>query len=256
MQQEPTTTRWKLTVAYDGTDFVGWQRQPQGASIQSELEGALERLQGHPITVHGSGRTDAGVHALGQTCHFDTHVQRHMRAIRDGLNAYLPRAIAVVRAEQVPADFDARRWVIRKMYRYTWLVRPARSPFLDGRVWHQIRPLDVEAMERAVTHLAGKHDFTAFRAVGCASTHPIRIVQQARIVRDGELLHFEIEGNGFLRHMVRILAGTLQEVGLGKRHPDQFVELLAGAPRQRAGRTAPPGGLTLVEVEYGDGPRR
>lgn len=243
-------TRFKLVLEYRGTDFVGWQVQPEGRSVQGVVEAALASLLGHATHVAGSGRTDAGVHALGQVAAFDTTAERTERAVMKGLNALLPPDVACVSAEVVAPDFDPRRQARRKLYRYTFLERAARSPMLADQVWHVGHRLDVDAMHAAAQHLIGRHDFAAFRASGCASTHPVRTLEDARVRRDGDLVHLELVGNGFLRHMVRIVAGTLYAVGTHRIDVPAFQAILAAADRKHVGQTAPPQGLTLVYVEY------
>lgn len=246
-------TRWRIVVEYVGTDFVGWQVQPNGRSVQGVLEEALAGLLGHSTHVAGSGRTDSGVHALAQVASFVTTASRDAKAIRDGLCARLPADVACVHAEVVDASFDPRRWTREKTYRYTWLVRRSRSPTWAARSHHVRVPLDVAAMDRAVRCLEGTHDFTAFRAAGCAAAHPNRTLLGASVRGNGELVHLEVRGNGFLRHMVRIIAGTTEQVGRGRHEPAWVQRVLEGQDRSRAGPTAPAQGLTLVEVVYGDG---
>lgn len=247
-------TRWRLVLEYDGASFVGWQIQPEGRTIQGVVEEALARLFGEAIRVHPSGRTDAGVHAEGQVAHFDAHVQRTPREVRDALNAFLPEDVAVVDAAQAPGGFDARRWVVSKRYRYTWLDRPARSPLSRRRAWHVRGPLDAVAMDQGARALLGRHDFSSFRASGCTAKHPVRLVQRIAVAREGDAVHLDVDGHGFLRHMVRIVAGTLVVVGQGKKPPPWVAEVLEARRRDAAGRTAPAHGLTLVAVTYGDGP--
>lgn len=241
-------------LEYDGSGFVGWQVQPEGRSIQGAVEAAVARIVGHPVHVSASGRTDAGVHALGQVVSFVTSSSRTPRSIRDGLTACLPRDVACLHAEQVPLDFDPRRWTRRKLYRYTWLARRSRSPLLATRTWHVRAPLDVAAMHEAVQHLVGAHDFSSFRAEGCAASHPVRTLEAVTARWSGDLVELDVAGNGFLRHMVRIIAGTLWEVGRGEQRPDWLADVLAAKNREAAGKTAPAHGLTLVSVSYGEGP--
>lgn len=249
-------TRFRLVLEYRGTEFVGWQVQPNGRSVQGVIQTALAQLLGHETHLAGSGRTDAGVHALGQVAAFDTSAARSERSVMKGLNSLLPPDVACLSAEVVDPDFDPRRQARRKLYRYTFLERAARSPLLADRVWHVGHTLDVERMHAAATLVIGRHDFASFRAAGCASTHPVRTIEDARVRRDGDLVLFEIVGNGFLRHMVRILAGTLYEVGTTRLDVAGFQAILAAADRKHLGKTAPPRGLSLVHVEYvgGDAP--
>lgn len=219
------------------------------------MEAALAAMAGHAVAVTASGRTDSGVHALAQVISFDLAVERPAHAVRDGMNAHLPDDVACVEASLAPAGFDARRWVLRKRYRYVWLDRRARSPWWAGTAWHHSRRLDADAMDRAAQALVGRHDFTTFRAAGCGAAHAVRTIERASVRREGDRVLFDVEGNGFLRHMVRIIAGTLTDVGLGSRPEDGVATALVSRQRKAAGRTAPAHGLTLMEVVYGDGPR-
>lgn len=218
--------------------------------MQGAVEEALERFLGELVRVKASGRTDAGVHATGQVIAFDAFAVRTERAMRDGLNAHLPRTVACVDARVVPAEFDARGDVVRKRYRYTWLDRPSRSPMREDRGWHLRRRLDDRAMAEAARLLEGQHDFSAFRAEGCTAKHPTRTVEVARVIRVEDEVQLEMVGNGFLRHMIRIVAGTLTEVGVGRRPPAWVGEVLEGRDRARAARTAPASGLCLERVWY------
>lgn len=245
-------TRWRLVLEYDGSDFVGWEVQPGQRSVQGAVEQGLEDLLGHAVRVSVSGRTDAGVHALGQVASFVTEVERSPRAMRDGLSSYLPQDVACVHAEPVELDFDPRRLARRKHYRYAWLARPSRSPMRRGRAWHVRQPLDVPAMHEAASHLAGTWDYSAFRASGCCARTTVRTLPGWSVQRVGDEIHLDVEGHGFLRHMIRIAAGTLVEVGRGRRPPEWVREVRDGLDRRAAGRTAPPHGLTLVSVTYGE----
>jgi len=206
------------------------------------------------VKVRGAGRTDAGVHAEGQTASFDTEKRWGDRSLRDALNAHLPDDLACVEAREVSDAFDPRRWAWGKHYRYRWLDRPTRSPLRIDRAWHIRRPLDALAMAAAAAHLVGRHDFSAFRAAGCTAAHPVRVIEALTVTRHADELWLDARGQGFLRHMVRIIAGSLTEVGLGNQPPDWTAELLSGRDRALAGRTAPAHGLTLVEVRYERGP--
>ena len=239
----------KITVEYDGTNYCGWQSQRNGRSIQSVLEEAVSTFLGTPTRVIGSGRTDAGVHALGQVvnffgCNFDRY-----RLLR-GLNALTPRDITIKDAEIAPDAFDARRDGRSRVYRYYILNRSTPSPFHLNRAWHVHEPLDVEAMREAIGCLIGEHDYSSFRAAGCDAAHPIRRVYQNSLERRGDLLTYTIEATAFLRHMVRNIAGTLVEVGRGARTAESVKELLEARDRTKAGVTAPPHGLFLVKVNY------
>jgi len=247
-------TRWRLVIEYDGADFVGWQLQASGRSVQGVVEEAVAKLFGEAIRLHPSGRTDAGVHALGQVAHFDALVTRSPREVREALNSFLPDDVAVVDASVAPEGFDARRWVVSKRYRYTWVDRPARSPLRRDRAWHVRGPLDAAVMDEAARALLGRHDFSSFRAAGCSAKHPNRWIGGIAVTRDGDEVRLDVDGHGFLRHMVRIVAGTLVVVGQGRKPPSWVAEVLAARTREAAGKTAPAHGLTLVAVHYGDGP--
>jgi tRNA pseudouridine38-40 synthase len=240
----------KLTLEYDGTNYCGWQNQPNGRSIQSVLEEAVSTFVGASTRVIGSGRTDAGVHALGQVVNFfgDCNFDRH-RLLR-GLNALTPRDITIKEAEIAPDAFDARRDGRSRIYKYYILNRSTPSPFHLNRAWHVHEPLDIEAMRQAIGYLTGEHDFSSFRAAGCDAAHPIRRVYQTSLERRGDLLIYTIEATAFLRHMVRNIVGTLVEVGRRARSAESVRELLEARDRTRAGATAPPHGLFLVQVNY------
>ncbi len=245
------TERVKLTVAYEGSAYVGWQLQPNGISIQQCLEQALLQLSGQQIRVHSSGRTDAGVHARGMVCHFDSERVLPLTAWCDGLNRFLPEDIAVRAAEKVAADFHARYSATGKHYRYTLLRDPVRSP-LDRRTsWRVKAPLDLDLMTQACAILTGVHDFAAFRSAGCSSTVTQKEISAIHLTEAEALLYVDVYGSGFLRHMVRMMVGTLVEVGRGRRTVENLKLMLedpAGAP---AAITAPPQGLCLMSVDYG-----
>jgi tRNA pseudouridine38-40 synthase len=240
----------KITIEYDGTHYHGWQVQPNGESIQSVLERAVSTFLGTPTRVTGSGRTDAGVHALGQVANFVSTKDYEPHRIRRALNALTPADIAVKEVEIAADSFDARRDGRSRVYEYHILNRPTASPFQLNRAWHLHEPLDVEAMRAAIRCLIGEHDFTSFRAAGCEAVHPVREVYRTSVERHGELLVYTIEATAFLRHMVRNIVGTLVEVGRGLRTPQSFSELLEARDRTKAGPTAPAQGLFLVEVKY------
>ncbi|MFE8600616.1 tRNA pseudouridine(38-40) synthase TruA [Archangium violaceum] len=247
--------RLKLTLEYDGTRYVGWQVQPNGVSIQSQLVQALEKLLGERVDVVVAGRTDSGVHATGQVVCFDTPRALPLKAYWKGLNGLLPEDIAVVRAEEVSPEFDPRRWSHGKRYRYRVSNRPSRSPLRRFTHWEVFTPLDVEALRRGAAHLLGRHDYSAFRAADCQAAHAVREVRRVDIQgTPGDELSVTVEGTAFLKHMVRNLVGTLVEVGKGRRPHTWVAEVLASRERKRAGPTAPAHGLVLEEVFYGDGP--
>jgi len=240
----------KLTLEYDGTDFVGWQLQPNGRSVQEELEKGLARLCGEPVRVTGAGRTDAGVHARGQVASLRAPRELPLKAWTAGLNALLPDDMACVRAEAAPEGFDARRWARGKRYAYAMLVTAVRSPLERGRAWEIRRPLDVEAMRRAAPALLGVQDFSALRAADCPARTTVREIRKLEIRQSGPRVDLVVEATAFLKHMVRNIVGTLVEVGHGRREAGSLMALLEGRDRTLAGPTAPPHGLVLDEVFY------
>jgi tRNA pseudouridine38-40 synthase len=265
------TRTLKIALAYDGSDLVGWQRQPSGASVQARLEDALAQIEGRPVTVVGAGRTDAGVHALGQvaSCRLDHRLPATQLAA--ALNARLPGDIRVLQVEDVHESFHARYSARLKTYRYLVLNGGVASPFERRYVWHVPQPLDVAAMAAAARHLEGEHDFAALQGAGSATKTTVRTLTTAGVRESSSaevvgrslavagasggdrLVVFEFCGNGFLRHMVRNAVGTLAEIGRGKREPEWMAEVLASCDRARAGPTAPARGLYLVSVEYPPG---
>ncbi len=240
----------KLVLEYDGTDLCGWQRQDNGPTVQQHVEEAVAAMLGEPTPVTGASRTDAGVHALGQVAHFHTASAIPLDGFRLGLSSHLPDSIAVVAAEEPPDGFHARFSATGKRYRYQILCRRAPSPLLRRVTWHRPRPLDLDAMRAAAAHLVGEHDFSAFRAAGCTARHARRRITAIDITAAGDLVTLEVAGNAFLRNMVRILAGTLVEVGESRRAPDSTAAALASGLRTDAGQTAPARGLTLLTVHY------
>jgi tRNA pseudouridine38-40 synthase len=248
--------RIKLVLEYDGTDYVGWQLQLNGPSVQGRLQRALAELVGQPVEVQAAGRTDSGVHATGQVVAFDSPVNLPTKAYWMGLNSLLPEDIAVVSAEEVAPDFDPRRWARGKRYRYRVSNRRSRSPLLRRSHWEIFVPLQVQAMREALPPLLGRQDFSAFRAADCQAAHPVRELSRLELTGGpGEVIALVVEGTAFLKHMVRNLMGTLIEVGRG-RHPASWVgEVLRSRDRTLAGPTAPAQGLCLEEVFYGPGAR-
>jgi tRNA pseudouridine38-40 synthase len=246
----------RLVVEYDGTSLHGWQRQANAPTVQAHLETALAELLQHAVIVTGASRTDAGVHARGQVAAFRTERAIPLHGIRRGLNSLLPDTIAVRDVIEMPAEFHPRFSATGKHYRYTIFVRPDRSPRWRDRAWHHIDALDLEAMRTGAANLLGEHDFAAFRAAGCTAKTTIRRIDAIDIAPDpsGDLVVLDLRGNAFLRMMVRIVVGTLTEVGTGRRSPAQVAEILASKDRTKAGKTAPAHGLELMEVRY-DGTR-
>ena len=241
----------RLIVEYDGTSLHGWQRQINAPTVQQHLEEALAKLLVHEVAVTGASRTDAGVHARGQVASFYTDRTIPLHGIRRALNSILPSMIAIRDAAEVAEDFHPRFSATGKHYRYTILTRADRSPRWRDRAWHHSDPLRMSPMVEAARALQGEHDFSAFRAAGCSAKTPTRRIDSIAVTRpEPDLLEIDIRGNAFLRNMVRIIVGTLAEVGTGKRPPAQVAEIVASKDRSRAGITAPPQGLELVEVTY------
>jgi tRNA pseudouridine38-40 synthase len=250
----------KLTLSYDGTRLVGWQRQAAGESVQALLEDALARFEGRPVTVHGAGRTDAGVHALGQVASVEVTFSHDVSTLARALNAHLPEDIRVLAVDEAEAGFHARFRARSKTYRYCIRNAAVASPFERAFVWHVPQPLDVDAMRAAASRLVGRHDFSTFRSIGTDVPDAVRTLQVSAVMETpgavpwlgdaAPLLTYEVTGDGFLRHMVRAIAGTLVEVGRGWRDAAQMDDLLRARDRARAGATAPPQGLFLVRVDY------
>lgn len=243
--------RYKLTIEYDGTGLVGWQRQANGLSVQEALETAIASFCGERTTVHGAGRTDAGVHALAQTAHLDLTRAVAPEVLRSAVNHHLrPAAISVLAAEAAPDEFDARLSATGRLYLYRILNRRAPPALERGRVWQVAPLLDVEAMREGARHLIGHHDFSTFRDSLCQAKSPLKTLDALELRRSGEEIHIEAQARSFLHHQVRNMAGTLKLVGLGRWHPDDVARALAARDRRAGGPTAPAGGLTLIAVEY------
>lgn len=240
----------KLVLEYDGTNYAGWQIQPNGISVQQVVEEALARLLKEPVRVHSSGRTDAGVHARGMVAAFTTAKGLPMRAFSDGLNALLPPDIAVMEALEAPDGFNPRFDAAGKHYRYTIHRGGRRSPLCRHYVWHVRETLDLTAMEKGASHMVGERDFASFRTAGCAARTTVRRIDAVDLALEGDLIHVHVKGSGFLRNMVRIMVGTLVEVGRGRRSADDVALLFRYPGEHFAGPTAPPQGLCLMEVYY------
>jgi len=241
----------KVVVQYDGTDCFGFQYQPRVPTIQGELERVLSKIVKERVTVYGSGRTDAGVHAVGQVINFRTEGTIPVERLCIAMNSLLPASIAAVAAEEVEEDFHARYSARRRFYSYDVLQSSYRNAMLGRFTWHIRRPLDVEAMNEAAAYLVGVHDFSSF---SCADREEggsaIRDVSELGVARRGEHVIIEVKANAFLRSMVRVIVGTLVEVGLTERSASEVLDILEARDRRRAGKTAPARGLCLMEVEY------
>jgi tRNA pseudouridine38-40 synthase len=243
--------RFRITLAYDGTEFVGWQRQAAGVSIQGLLEDALAELDEAAVTVLGAGRTDAGVHALGQVAAFTLTRAIAADAVLRALNVRLPLSVRVLEAEEVPADFHPQFAATSKTYRYRIWNSDVVSPFERLYAWHVFGALDVAAMNQAARMLEGTHDFAAFQGTGSDVKTTERTVLSSLVLANHEpVISYEVCGGGFLRHMVRAIVGTLVEIGRGRRPPEWIREVVASRKRSDAGVTAPASGLFLVRVDY------
>lgn len=243
-------TRIALGVQFDGAAFSGWQSQTHGRTVQDELERALCEFARTPVNTIVAGRTDTGVHGLGQVVHFDTDLERTDASWVRGTNAFLPKSIAVQWAKPMPSEFHARFSAFERTYYYVLYVNPVRSPMLDGRVGWSHAPLDVDAMRAATVHLIGEHDFSAFRSSQCQAKTPVKQMYAIDIRKQGDFVHFRFRANAFLHHMVRNLMGCLVYVGRG-RHPAQWTaEVLASRDRDCAAPTFMPDGLYLAQVGY------
>jgi len=244
--------RVKLTVAYDGTAYAGWQVQPNGTTVQAVMEGVLARILQEPVRLRAAGRTDAGVHAREQVVDFADAGKRDLETIVHGGNCLLPPDIRILSAEEAPETFDARRHATEKEYRYFLYLSPVDSPFLSRYAWHIEAALDIDAIRRGLSHLVGEHDFSSFRGQGCNAISPVRTIFRAEIARHGVpgLVSIDVAGAGFLRHMVRNIVGTVVNAGKGKHSADHVGEILRARDRTAAGLNAPAHGLFLWSVKY------
>ncbi len=240
----------KLTIQYDGTAYSGWQEQPNAPSIQETVELALARIIGQRVRVQAAGRTDAGVHALAMPGVFHTESTVPLRAFIDGLNSQLPEDIAIQSAEEVPNDFRVIGGALNKTYRYSIYNAPIRSPLQRRTAWFIRGRLDLDAMRLAATHFIGTHDFAAFRGQNCTAATSVRRIDAIEIIQSGSLITIDVTGGGFLKNMVRIMVGTLVDIGRGRFEPDHIATLLDAPDRTKGGVTAPPHGLCLIRVCY------
>jgi len=243
--------RYRLKLEYDGAPFVGWQRQDNGPSVQGALEDAIEKLSGERVTVTGSGRTDAGVHALGQMAHFDLVKEFEPGKVRDALNYHLrPNPVSVLEADVADGEFHARFSARSRHYLFRILNRRSPPALETGKVWHVSPKLDAEAMHAAAQTLVGQHDFTTFRAAECQAQSPVKTLDRLDVSRRADEIHIEASARSFLHHQIRSFAGTLKLVGEGKWTPRDVAEALAAKDRAACGPVAPPDGLYLVRVDY------
>lgn len=248
--------RYKLTIEYDGTSYVGWQRQNNGPSVQQALEKAFFAFCGESLFVHGAGRTDAGVHALGQVAHVDLLRDWRTDVVRDAVNAHLlqhvpSQPVALTRVEIVAAEFDARFSATRRHYLYRILNRRAHPGLDRARVWHIKRKLDAGAMHLAAQLLVGKHDFSTFRDLECQANSPVRTLDAIAVAQSGEEVHINVSALSFLHRQVRSIVGSLEHVGSGRWSAEDLRAALEAKDRARCGVVAPPDGLYLARVDYG-----
>jgi tRNA pseudouridine38-40 synthase len=243
--------RYKLTIEYDGTPYVGWQQQDNGPSVQGALTEAIAAFAGERVVVSGAGRTDTGVHALGQVAHIDLAKDWETDRVRDAINFHLrPQSVAVLKAERVAADFDARFSAMKRHYLYRIVNRRADLTLDQDRAWRVPRPLDCAAMHMAAQQLIGKHDFTTFRSTECQAKSPLKTLDRLDVVRDGDDVRVTASARSFLQHQVRSMVGSLVHVGEGKWSIRDLAGALAARDRTRCGQVAPPHGLYLVRVDY------
>ena len=239
-----------LRVEYKGTDYCGWQRQKNGLSVQEVLARAVKETTGEASVMHGSGRTDAGVHAIAQAVHFDTHTSIPLDKLPIAINAHLPANIRVLSAREVAPDFNARFDAKQKTYLYKLYSAPVSSPLREGLFAFVHKRPDVDKMRKAAEYILGEHDFKVFQAAGGHVKTTVRTITALEIKENGEEITFEVTGNGFLYNMVRIMVGTLYYVGIGKIDAEEIPDIILSGKRDRAGKTMPPEGLYLKEVKY------
>ena len=242
--------RVKLVVAYEGTNYCGWQVQPNGITIEEVLNRELSRLLGESITVTGASRTDAGVHSLGNVAVFDTNTRMPAEKISYALNRSLPEDIVVQESSEVPQDFHPRFAKSTKTYEYRILNARFRQPLERRTSLFYHYPLDEQLMQQAADYLVGEHDFTSFSSVHAQTNSFVRTIYDLTVKRQGEMITIRVTGNGFLYNMVRIIAGTLLQVGVGSRPPEEMAQILSGRDRELAGPTAPAHGLTMIGIRY------
>ncbi len=240
----------RLTIEYDGKDFNGWQKQPNKLNIQGEIEKAIEEITGEKVDLIASGRTDAGVHALAQMANFKTNSNLPVEKYPIALNTKLKKSIRIQKAEEVEENFHSRYHCKKKTYRYIINNSKYGSSIYRNLEYFIPNKLNVEKMQEAVRYFEGEHDFKAFKASGTSSKSSVRIIYKTKVEKQGDRIIIELTGNGFLYNMVRIIAGTLIEVGLGKIEPNEIPRIIEKGERSRAGKTLPPQGLYLVKVEY------
>lgn len=240
----------KLIIEYDGKKFGGWQKQPNKLNIQGEIEKAIEEITGENVELNASGRTDAGVHSLGQTANFKTNSKIDISKMAIAINSKLKQSIRIIKAEEVDEKFHARYSCKGKKYRYVINNSKYGSAIYRDLEYHIPIKLNVEDMKKAIKYFEGEHDFKGFKASGTSSKSSVRTIYSAKVIEEGERIIIELKGNGFLYNMVRIISGTIVDVGLGKIKAEEIPEIIESKDRTKAGKTLPPQGLYLVEVYY------
>ena len=240
----------KLTIEYDGKEYNGWQKQPNKLNIQGEIERAIETITGEKVELNASGRTDAGVHGLGQVANFKTNSKIPTDKFAIAINSQVKNSIRIINAEEADERFHSRYNCKQKTYRYIINNSPYGSAVYRNLEYHMPIKLDFDKMKKAIKYFEGQHDFKGFKASGTSSKSSIRTIYKAEIKQDGDRIIIELTGNGFLYNMVRIISGTLLDVGLGKINPDDIPSIIESKDRTKAGKTLPPQGLYLVKVDY------
>ena len=240
----------KLTIEYDGKDFNGWQKQPNKLNIQGTIEQAIKAITGEDVELNASGRTDAGVHALNQVANFKTNSQIPIEKFAIAINSRLKKSIVIKKAEEVGERFHSRLNCKRKTYRYIINNSEMGSAIYRNLETHNPQKLDTEKMEKALKYFEGEHDFKAFKASGTSSKSSVRKIYATKLYKENDRIYIELTGNGFLYNMVRIIVGTLVDVGLGKIEPEEIIDIIKDGKRERAGKTLPPNGLYLISVMY------
>ena len=240
----------KLTIEYDGKEYHGWQKQPNRLNIQGEIENAIKQVTGEEVDLIGSGRTDSGVHAFGQVANFKMNSEFPLKKIASALNSQLKQSIRIQKAEEVSIQFHSRYHCHEKTYAYVIDNSEQGSAIYRNLSYHITKPLNIEAMKKATNYLVGEHDFSSFKSSGTSSKTSVRTIYKAKIIEDGKRISIELTGNGFLYNMVRIIAGTLVEIGLGDMSPEEMKAIIEAKDRKRAGKTLPAHGLLLMEVKY------
>ena len=240
----------KLTIEYDGKEYNGWQKQPNKLNIQGEIERAIQNVTGEQVELIGSGRTDAGVHAFGQVANFKINSDFPIEKIAIAINSQLKKSICIKKAEEVPQEFHSRYNCHSKTYKYVIDNSEQGTAIYRGLAYHVSQKLDVKKMQKAITYFVGEHDFSSFKSSGTSSKSSVRIIYDAKVEKNGEKVIISLTGNGFLYNMVRIISGTLVEVGLNNIEPEDISKIIEKKNRRMAGKTLPPQGLFLIKVEY------